>query len=93
MVTSSSPGAAETAAGDCDPRIRNFAGGIDNSCSLADLSAWCRDRFGPRAVASRPEPRPYDLPWVVLDASRARATWDWLPNTKLTTIFEEIATS
>lgn len=93
MVTSSSPGAAETAAGDCDPRIRNFAGGIDNSCSLADLSAWCRDRFGPRAVASRPEPRPYDLPWVVLDASRARATWDWLPYTKLTTIFEEIATS
>ncbi|MFN9367830.1 MAG: NAD-dependent epimerase/dehydratase family protein [Planctomycetia bacterium] len=92
VSATSSPGTVAGAA-DGDSRIHNFAGGIGNSCSLAELSAWCRDRFGARTVASRAEPRPYDLPWVVLDATRARARWDWLPTTTLAEIFTEIADS
>ena len=74
-----------------DPRVCNFSGGVDRACSLANLSAWCRERFGEHAVTSRPEPRPYDLPWVVLDSSRALATWGWSATTSLDEILEEIA--
>jgi CDP-paratose 2-epimerase len=76
-----------------DPRICNFAGGLSNACSLANLSDWCRDRFGPHEVGSDPMPRPFDLPWVVLDATRAAETWDWKPVTPLSGIFAEIAES
>ena len=55
-----------------DPRICNFGGGVGNSCSLRQLSEWCEKRFGPRKVESDPKPRPYDLPWVVLDSTRAK---------------------
>lgn len=74
-----------------DPRICNFGGGIQNSCSLAQLSAWCEKRFGARKVESDPKPRPYDLPWVVLDSSRAKKLWDWEIKTSLEQIFSEIA--
>jgi CDP-paratose 2-epimerase len=74
-----------------DLRICNFAGGTANACSLAQLSAWCRDHFGNREVACQLEPRPYDLPWVVLDAGRAKRLWDWQPFTPLATICKEIA--
>ncbi|MEI7862697.1 MAG: NAD-dependent epimerase/dehydratase family protein, partial [Planctomycetota bacterium] len=74
-----------------DIRICNFAGGAANACSLAQLSAWCETRFGRRDVASQREPRPYDLPWVVLDAGRARRLWNWQPLTPLTDICAEIA--
>jgi CDP-paratose 2-epimerase len=79
--------------GDIDPRICNFSGGLSHACSLANLSAWCRDRFGPHDVGSDPTPRHFDLPWVVLDASRAAEVWDWKPVTPLPGIFAEIAES
>jgi CDP-paratose 2-epimerase len=74
-----------------DPRVCNFAGGMERACSLANLSAWCRERFGDHAVASQPQPRPFDLPWLVLDATRAREAWEWEPTTSVFEIFEEIA--
>jgi CDP-paratose 2-epimerase len=76
-----------------DPRICNFSGGLSHACSLANLSAFCRDRFGPHEVGSDPTPRPFDLPWVVLDATRAAESWDWKPTTTLPDIFAEIAES
>jgi len=79
--------------GGVDRRICNFGGGLRNSCSLSNLSEWCRHRFGDHAVGSVPEPRPYDLPWVVLDSTRARKSWGWEPSTRLEDIFEEIARS
>lgn len=72
-------------------RIQNLSGGLAQSMSLCQLSAWCAARFGPREVASDPRPRPFDLPWIVLDSSRARAQWDWRPVTPLPVILEEIA--
>lgn len=74
-----------------DVRISNFSGGTKNACSLAQLSDWCRARFGPHEVASDPHPRPYDLSWVILDSTRATKLWSWHPKTSLETIFSEIS--
>lgn len=73
------------------PRICNLSGGLANSMSLAELSEWCVQRFGPRTVAGEAAARPYDIPWLVLDHRRATSTWDWRPQTPLPHILEEIA--
>ena len=93
IVKQFTTGAPVCASEESDPRIFNFSGGLSNACSLATLSAWCRDRFGPHDVGSDPTPRPFDLPWVVLDATRAAEMWDWKPVMSLPEIFEEIADS
>jgi CDP-paratose 2-epimerase len=76
-----------------DLRICNFGGGVGNSCSLRQLSEWCEKKFGPRKVESDPKPRPYDLPWVVMDSSRAEKMWGWKVQTSMEGIFDEIAVS
>jgi CDP-paratose 2-epimerase len=42
-------------------------------------------------VTSDSRPRKYDLPWVVLDASRAQSVWGWQPEMTTSQILEEIA--
>ena len=80
------------AAGNSDaPRIVNLGGGPENTMSLARLSNWCEQRFGFHQVASDPRPRPFDVPWLVMDSRLAETTWHWQPTTKLETILEEIA--
>ncbi len=59
--------------------------------SLRQLTDWCDDRFGRHPIASDPRERGFDLPWVVLDASRAGSDWGWRPETPVSTILEEIA--
>lgn len=74
------------------PRVLALGGGPANAFSLAGLSAWCADRFGWRVeVGSDRTPRPLDVPWVVMDPSLARRTWNWSPATSLHDIFEEVA--
>jgi CDP-paratose 2-epimerase len=72
-------------------RIQNVSGGVASAMSLAQLSAWCAARFGEHRVGREPTARAYDLPWVVLDAARAREQWDWRPRIPLEQILEEIA--
>lgn len=72
-------------------RIFNVAGGCANSASLSQLSAWCAKSFGPHTVAADPEPRRFDVPWLVLDSSRTAASWDWSPKLNLEQILGEIA--
>lgn len=72
-------------------RIFNLGGGIGSARSLRQLTAWCDDRFGPHPVAADTTPRPYDLPWVVLDARRAESQWRWRPTRSPEQIFAEIA--
>jgi CDP-paratose 2-epimerase len=72
-------------------RLFNIGGGAPHSLSLAELSAWCGDRFGPRTVEADPEPRPFDVPWMVMDSSRAEAVWQWRPERTLESILGEIA--
>ena len=73
-------------------RVFNLGGGVDSSFSLAQLSSWCADRFGYRAIDSDPVQRKFDIPWVVMDSSKVRKRWDWAPQISRQEIFEEIAT-
>jgi CDP-paratose 2-epimerase len=52
---------------DDHPRVVNVGGGRESAISLCQLTEWCRKRLGDHAVASQPETRPFDLPWVVLE--------------------------
>jgi len=76
---------------DAASRITNFAGGAPSAISLRQLSAWCAERFGPHAVDADLTPRPFDIPWMVLDAAKAERTWQWRPVTPVIAILEEIA--
>ena len=69
----------------------NFGGGKENSMSLAQLSDWCSKRFGPHKIASERTPRPYDVPWLVMDCRAAARHWDWKPQRNLYSLLEEIA--
>ncbi len=72
-------------------RTVNISGGIDSARSLRQLSTWCESRFGPHAIGVDTSPRPFDLPWVVLDSTRASMLWGWSPKTTVETILDEIA--
>jgi len=72
-------------------RVLNVSGGVESGISLANLSKWCEHRFGPHLVGADPEIRQYDVPWLVLDSSRAQKEWNWRPAVKLDGILEEIA--
>lgn len=73
------------------PAILNLSGGQASARSLHQLSDWCEDRWGPLPVATDANPRPFDLPWVVLDHSLATTTWGWEPATPVESILTEIA--
>ena len=80
--------APKLAAGD---RIANLSGGAASATSLLQLSAWCRAKFGAHPVAPSAEPRPFDIPWLVLDSAKAARLWQWRPVTPVSAILEEIA--
>jgi len=73
------------------PHIANFSGGAKNSMSLAQLTDWCDARFGKHAVATEAAPRPFDIPWMVLDSSLAEKSWSWSPKILLPQVLDEIA--
>lgn len=73
-------------------RLINVAGGAPSARSLRQLSEWCALRFGEHPVSADSTPRPFDLPWVVLDSSKAERVWGWKPTTSTETILDEIAT-
>jgi len=73
------------------PRLVNVAGGIKNSLSLRQLTDWCDARFGSHAVQADLQPRPFDIPWMVLDSHLAGQVWGWQPKRALPSILEEIA--
>ena len=72
-------------------RVFNIGGGVRNSMSLARLSAWCAERFGPHHIGGQSKKRPFDVPWLVLNAERAQRTWNWKPAIPLEQILAEIA--
>jgi len=72
-------------------RIANFSGGTASAMSLHQLSAWCAARFGALKVDADATPRPFDLPWVVLDSTKAAHRWKWKPATPVDAILDEIA--
>ena len=74
-----------------DP-IYNVGGGASNAMSLAQLTSWCDQRFGPHAPQPDTSPRPFDIPWLVMDSARTAADFGWAPRHSLEDILEEIAT-
>lgn len=71
--------------------IVNVGGGSASGISLFQLSQWCAQRFGMHPIAAEPEDRPFDVPWLVLDSSKAEKQWNWQPLIKRDSILEEIA--
>jgi CDP-paratose 2-epimerase len=71
--------------------IFNAGGGASRAMSLAQLTAWCDRQFGAHAPAPDPAPRPFDLPWVIMDSTRARSELGWASQRSLESILEEIA--
>jgi len=72
-------------------RIANFSGGAASAMSLRQLSEWCAQRFGPHTVVADGTPRPFDIPWIVLDHAKATKLWGWKPATPTVAILQEIA--
>lgn len=73
------------------PRLLNISGGASNSLSLRQLTAWCDARFGAHAVSADLQPRPLDIPWMVLDAGRAQKVWNWQPQRSTESILNGLA--
>ena len=74
----------------CDA-IYNLGGGATNAMSLAQLTAWCDEQFGKHAPEPDSRPRPFDIPWLVMDCARATRDFAWAPKRSLISILEEIA--
>jgi len=72
-------------------RLLNVSGGKANSMSLRQLTAWCDQRFGLHEPVGDGSERPYDIPWLILDSSKAMVATAWKPQISLTKILEEIA--
>lgn len=73
-----------------DDRVANFSGGARSAMSLRQLSDWCATRFGPHTVGADPAPRAFDIPWMVLDSSKAKRVWRWEPSLGTAAILDEI---
>ncbi|HJZ73950.1 MAG TPA: NAD-dependent epimerase/dehydratase family protein [Vicinamibacterales bacterium] len=71
--------------------VWNIGGGPGNAMSLAQLSDWCRHRFGPRDVGADSVMRRWDVPWIVMDATAAGARFGWRRTRSVADILAEIA--
>ena len=72
------------------PRVVNVSGGRASAVSLRQVSDWCRERLFDHEVAAGARARPFDLPWVVLDAALAAEAWGFAPRRGTRDILEEI---
>lgn len=77
--------------GPMEHRVFNLGGGAENALSLLQLSRWCERRFGAHEVTADMLPRPFDIPWLVMDSGRAAVTWGWRPTTPLPELLDQIA--
>jgi CDP-paratose 2-epimerase len=71
--------------------VWNVGGGASNAMSLAQLSEWCRRRFGARDVAADAAARRWDVPWIVMDPASAATRFDWRCTRSIEDILDEIA--
>lgn len=71
--------------------MQNVSGGRQNSMSLAELTAWCDQRFGRHPSTGDGSDGPYDVPWLILDSTQAGENFTWRPTIAINSILEEIA--
>jgi CDP-paratose 2-epimerase len=72
-------------------RLYTAGGGPKNAMSLAQLNAWCDGRFGAHLPQPDVRPRPYDVPWIVMDNSDVARDFGWSVETGIEDILESIA--
>jgi CDP-paratose 2-epimerase len=72
-------------------RMVNVSGGAASAMSLRQISDWCAREFGAHEVLADGAPRPFDIPWIVLDHAKAARLWSWRPQTPVASILGEIA--
>jgi CDP-paratose 2-epimerase len=72
-------------------RIYTAGGGVDGAFSLAQLTAWCDARFQPHVPEPDLRPRPYDIPWLIMDSTDARRDFGWHREVGFEQLLEEIA--
>lgn len=72
-------------------RLYVAGGGPQNAMSLAQLTAWCDDRFGSHAPQLDSRARPYDIPWMIMDNSDAGQEFKWKPEIRIEDLLKEIA--
>lgn len=72
-------------------RIYTAGGGPQNAMSLAQLNVWCDTRFAPHAPQPDTRPRPYDIPWLVMDNCDAQRAFGWQPQVSMEMLLDEIA--
>jgi len=65
-------------------------GGAANTMSLAQLTDWCNQTFGVHAVEADDRPRPFDIPWLVMDSRAAKKEFGWTIQRSLPSILDEI---
>ena len=72
-------------------RIYCAGGGAANAISLAQLTRWCDGRFQKHVPSADTRPRPYDIPWMIMDSADAERDFEWKIAFPLESILEEIA--
>jgi CDP-paratose 2-epimerase len=72
-------------------RIYTAGGGRDNAMSLAQLNAWCNAHFGEHQPEKDLRPRPYDIPWIIMNNSDAKRDFGWSPGISLAETLTQIA--
>jgi CDP-paratose 2-epimerase len=72
-------------------RIYTAGGGRANAMSLAQLNAWCDARFGAHVPQVDPRPRPYDIPWLVMDNCDAQRAFGWRVEVPIESLLNDIA--
>lgn len=72
-------------------RVYTLGGGTENAWSLAAVTAWCDVRFGTHTPDGDLRPRPYDVPWLVMDPHDAVRDFGWSIETPMEQILDQIA--
>ena len=72
-------------------RVYTAGGGLQNAMSLCQLTAWCDARFGSHQPERDRRPRPYDIPWVIMDNSDVKRDFGWSPRVSLLETLDRIA--
>lgn len=73
------------------PKTVNVSGGIENSMSLAQLTTWCEQNIGENELEQTNTERQFDIPWMVLDSSKAKEIWGWTPKLSIENILKDIS--
>ena len=73
-----------------DEPVFHASGGAKNSMSLAELTAWCDERFGAHAPKPDLRARQFDIPWLIMDHARTTQIFGWSPRRSLLELLDEI---